>query len=173
MLCNCTEHALFNETLIVKSVIATFIVCLFFYFSCDAQVFINESKNTVERSLKWDMRKYKHNNVAQNTDTSYTFLLRDTSVHPMDIYCHFTQKKCDYQKITLTCDSCYKLLVKKIIEQKSFKWISVKRGEYLSTYSKQLLLSSNEIEHSITITKFVYTKEEYDKIIESDTNLTH
>ena len=128
------------------------------------QVFVNHSSWLVESRLKYAFKKHK--TIVTQTDTSLTYLLRDTLTRPLDIYCSFDKSKnCIFQKMSFDCDTCYHKFLKGELAEKKYEWQSIGGSRYLSKYSKHLLLVGDDKKLYYTLSLFNYTEDEYKKIL--------
>ncbi|MBX9734389.1 MAG: hypothetical protein K2X37_10035 [Chitinophagaceae bacterium] len=74
-----------------------------------AQYYIDMKKEKViEKFAKIRKKNSKINTILQITDSTITYLVRDTSLQNLDFILYFDKNnKCYKEKSILTCDSCY------------------------------------------------------------------
>ncbi len=110
-----------------------------------SQGFINSNKSKAKKYLLKHIEKEKINNIITETDTSITFLIRDTSVQNLDLILKFdAQGKCYEELRTLSCDSCYDKILTQTLNEKIWGWEKIDSKTYFSKFSKRLSLSLQE-----------------------------
>lgn len=125
----------------MKKIILT-VVTLFFVGICSAQGFVNLNKAESRSYLAKFSDKEKLQTISGETDSTLTFLIRDSAKQNFDLVLHFdTQGKCDKETRTLSCDSCYQKMVAATLSNKKYQWRKVNERTYVSKYSKGLVLT--------------------------------
>jgi hypothetical protein len=151
----------------ISLLIAVFVVCL-----CSlshGQLLVGHSKGWVKSELKYDFKSSK--TIINETDSTYTVLLRDTSKKPMNIYCLFNKKgDCISQKMEFTCDSCYNIFLKWTLAVKRYQWKSIPNNRYVSKYSKHMLVIINDADHYYTVLYQPWTEDDYKKQLSTAVN---
>ena len=135
-------------------------LCVSLVFS---QEFINFKKERIKKTLLKDV---KHKSVTSETDTSFIFLIRDTSVRPLDLVFHFDQSgKCDMVKKVFNCDSCYQKFLKSTLE--SLKSVKLDDHRYISRYSKKMMVETSIVDstYSYIIRRTNWSRKEYNKML--------
>lgn len=112
--------------------------------SCFSQRFINSTKSkSKEIFLKYEA-KNNLKTIVNETDSSLTFLLRDSSVQNLDFILHYdNQGKCDKEKTALSCDSCYHKILDNVIHDKYCRWTKIDNETYFSRFPYRLILKTN------------------------------
>jgi hypothetical protein len=97
-----------------------------------SQGFINRNKSTVRKYLETYTTQHKLKTSIEDTDSSVIFLIRDSSVHQLDVTIHFDKSgKCDKETRSTNCDSCYKKYVSQILDME-LKWTKINDSTYIS-----------------------------------------
>jgi hypothetical protein len=113
-------------------------VCFLPAFS---QQFIDKSREKVLKKLNSYEKKEKINTTISETDSSITFLLRDTGWQNLDQHFFFNQKgKCYKEVLTANCDSCFQKYLNQTLDINMYKWKMISASRYISNYSWQLVL---------------------------------
>ena len=117
-----------------------FILVLWFH-PAFSQQFIDKNKEKVLKKLNGYEKKEKINTTISETDSSVTFLLRDTGWQNLDQHFYFNQKgKCYKEVLQANCDSCFQKYLNQALNIKMYKWQKINSLKYLSNYTWQLLL---------------------------------
>jgi hypothetical protein len=122
--------------------IALTIVTLFLLGTIHAQGFINLNKTGSKKYLAKFSTKEKLQTATTETDSTLTFLIRDSAKQNLDLLLHFDALgKCYKETRVLSCDSCYQKMVNNTLSNKTYQWKKVDDKTYVSKYSKGLVLT--------------------------------
>lgn len=122
--------------------IALTIVTLFLLGTIHAQGFINLNKTGSKKYLAKFSTKEKLQTATTETDSTLTFLIRDSAKQNLDLVLHFDASgKCYRETRVLSCDSCYQKIVNNTLADKTYQWKKVNEKTYVSKYSKGLILT--------------------------------
>ena len=132
-----------------------------------SQNYINSSKSNSKNFFTKYADKNSLKTVIEETDTTLTFLVRDTKVQNLDIFLHFDQKgKCDSEVYTLSCDSCYQKYLNNTLASKQYKWTKVSASTYFSYSRNRLILTAaTDKPYSFLIQRSKLNRSEYNKMI--------
>lgn len=144
--------------------IIIFLACVTSSF---AQGFIGDNK---KHSRKWLEEFYAKENkriVVTETDSTLTCLLRDTSVKHLDIILFFDKKgNCYKEQRTLTCDTCFQLMLKETLADKRYEWQAINETDYASSYKKKRLLHAKVAQpFTYVIERWDVSRKEYDLVV--------
>lgn len=118
------------------------IVTLFLLGTAQAQGFINLSKTGSKNYLAKFSAKEKLQTATTETDSTLTFLIRDSAKQNLDLVLHFDASgKCYRETRVLSCDSCYQKMLNNTLSNKRYQWKKVDDKTYVSKYSKGLVLT--------------------------------
>jgi len=118
------------------------IVTLFLLGIAHAQGFINLNKTGSKNYLAKFSAKEKLQTATAETDSTLTFLIRDSAKQNLDLLLHFDALgKCYKETRVLSCDSCYQKMVNNTLSNKTYQWKKVDDQTYVSKYSKGLVLT--------------------------------
>ena len=118
------------------------IVTLFLLGIAHAQGFINLNKTGSKNYLAKFSAKEKLQTATAETDSTLTFLIRDSAKQNLDLLLHFDALgKCYKETRVLSCDSCYQKMVNNTLSNKTYQWKKVDDKTYVSKYSKGLVLT--------------------------------
>jgi len=134
-----------------------------------SQGYIDLSQRAIKRNLKKYTKKEKLNSTLEETESTITFSVKDSSVRPFAIALHFDDKgKCNQEFRTFDCDSCAQQYLAKALSYKSYKWKKISSNQYLSKYAlhRSLLINPPTKEgNSFTIKRFDLKKKDYKLLI--------
>jgi hypothetical protein len=133
-----------------------------------SQVYINQSKEKVRKDLQAYEKKNNLKTVIEETDSTLTLLVRDSSKRPLDAIMHFDKDgKCNKETIVSNCDSCISKYTKPILAKRKYHWKAVNSVRYLSSYSRKLFLEMDhpDTPHSYSISRFAFSKKEYNEML--------
>jgi len=118
------------------------IVTLFLLGIAHAQGFINLNKTGSKNYLAKFSAKEKLQTATAETDSTLTFLIRDSAKQNLDLLLHFDALgKCYKETRVLSCDYCYQKMVNNTLSNKTYQWKKVDDKTYVSKYSKGLVLT--------------------------------
>lgn len=108
-----------------------------------SQGYVNTTKSKAKEMLSKYERRTKRHTIIKETDSTITFLLRDSSVQNFDLLLHFdTKDKCDKEVSVLSCDSCYQKLLKLTISNKFYRWVKIGNETYFARFPYRLILKT-------------------------------
>jgi len=126
-----------------------------------SQGFINRNKGTVRKYLETYTAQHKLKTSIEDADSSLIFLIRDSSVHQLDVVIHFDKSgKCDRETRSTNCDSCYKKYISGTLNME-LKWTKINDSTYIS---RPLILNApqnNEAPFSFIIQRSNMSRKEY------------
>lgn len=142
-----------------------FILVLWFH-PAFSQQFIDKNKEKVLKKLNGYEKKEKINTTISETDSSVTFLLRDTGWQHLDQHFYFNHKgKCYKEVLQANCDSCFQKYLTQTIDINMYKWEKISSSRYISNYFWQLLLEIDpESPFTYSIQKLNLPKGEFNKL---------
>jgi hypothetical protein len=142
-------------------------IAVFFSLECISQGFINTDRKTSRKYLNAYTIEEKVKTSITETDSTIVFLVRDTSVQNLDIILHYDNAgRCFKEYKKLTCDSCLNKILTQTLNYKRYKWSRVSDTEYISKFSRKVLLTKNTGAHySFTIHRFAMSKQEYKDLL--------
>jgi len=107
-----------------------------------SQGFINSNKLESKKYLLKYIDKEKTRASINESDTSITLLVRDTTVQNLDLVLQFNELgKCYRELRILSCDSCYEKMLNKTLNDEYWGWTKIDSKTYLSKFSKHLILN--------------------------------
>lgn len=116
---------------------------------CIAQValsqgYINLTKEKARKKLeKTKAHNSNTNIVLQESDTTLSYLLRDSAVQNFDLLLFFDNKnRCYKEKKILTCDSCYQKFLNNILSDKYYRWTKINATTYFSRFPYRIILET-------------------------------
>jgi len=136
-----------------------------FYTDGFAQTILTgRDKSSTRIFLKGDFSKVEYN--FTETDSTCTLTTNDAKISKVKVHCSFNGAgKCQSEKISFDCDSCYQHIFKAMLGKTRFKWKEVAQGRYLSKESRKLLLAGNSTAHYFTLSMVNVSDEEYKKLL--------
>lgn len=144
------------------------LLTVFTAFHGYSQGYINQSKEKVRKELQSYGTRNNLKTVMEETDSTILLLVRDSSKRPLDAIIHFDKAgKCNKETIISNCDSCIAKYTRPILAKRKYHWKAVNSVKYLSSYSKKLFLEMDhpDTPHSYSISRFAFTKKEYDEML--------
>jgi uncharacterized protein YifN (PemK superfamily) len=144
-----------------------FICSLVIVSNCFSQGFIDLKKAWVKEQLTQYVNSYKLKTITEETDSTITFKIRDTSVKPLDVIIHFDHNdKCDEETHISDCDTCIQKYIADILNDKDARWVKISNMEYVSKYSLKLIL---ELDPANPLVYYIkrndYTRKQYKRLI--------
>jgi len=109
------------------------------------QTYIGATKEKTVRQLDRYTSKQGLNTITQQTDSSITFLIRDSSTQELDIVLYFDDKgRCIREVRKPNCDSCLQKYQNELLRNKLYKWRQQSDNTYVSTFGGGLMLHTNQ-----------------------------
>ncbi len=136
------------------------------------QSYIGTGRNLCKFLLKSHIKGSSYTKYLLETDSTITLQLRDSTVQNMDRILYFDGSgKCIREVITQNCDSCYQKYLSGLLNAKKYKWQKLSALNYISSYSRYLLLTTaTEIPFSYQIEKVKLTKKEFEELLNLTAN---
>ena len=117
-------------------------VSFFYCLPTFAQQYINMNRAEVKHALLYFSHDRKFNTITAETDSTLSFLIRDTTTQNFDMLVQFDSSgKCDMELKLLNCDRCYKLSLNSVLSNKKYLWTKIDSTHYVSVFSKHLTLT--------------------------------
>ncbi len=69
-----------------------------------------------------------------------------------EIYIFDKSGKCNAEKTITACDSCIEKLLKRVIDNKKYRWKKINLNQYISKYTERLLLETQAINNKFSFT---------------------
>lgn len=138
-----------------------------------SQNYINLTKSKSRKNLeKFKLRYSDLNIIIQETDTTLSYLLRDTSVQNLDIVLSFDKNsKCYKEKFILTCDSCYQKFIANILSDKYYRWTKIDSSTYFARFPYRIICNKKtDKDFAFDIRRSDLAGEEYRKKIRQALN---
>jgi cell division protein FtsI/penicillin-binding protein 2 len=109
-----------------------------------AQGYIDLKKEkAIQKLEKLRTENSKINTLLQITDSTVTYLVRDTSVQNLDFILYFDRNgKCFKEKLIARCDSCYQKFIKHVLSSGSYRWTKIGSTQYLSRFPYRLIFET-------------------------------
>jgi hypothetical protein len=142
---------------------AALALCLLLFFSgvVSAQIYVGKRKGSLKFWVGVNAGKYNKTSIKTETDSSYTYLLRG-DVKPEELYFLFDKKgTCYSQKWIFECDTCYHIMLHTLLDKKKFEWKPAGTNQYVSKFSKHLMIKEDLPGQIFTITALKLSKAEY------------
>ena len=136
-----------------------------------AQELVSKSRS----DLKYELNKYIEGNSSKSpklieSDSALVLTVFEPGIEQVKHVFKFDAAgKCKLEKILVTCDSCVKEELNKVLEKKDYQWKKINENQYISRYSDQLLieLPVEKNDFYFTIYRAQWTKEVYDILIKN------
>lgn len=147
------------------------IIVLFFLlpFTGFSQNFIGKSKAQVRKKLQEQIEKNDNLSILlTEKESELVFTIKPVKVLPAEFIYGFDKNgKCQSEKITAYCDSCFNKFLQDVLEQKRFDWKKINENQYVSKYRAQMMieLPAENNDFSYTILKTAWTKKLYKMLI--------
>lgn len=146
------------------------ITLAFLFFLCApagtrAQHFIGKSKKKVEQQLRRQIRQHDSLQITL-TDEGGQLRYRIAPVRVQaaeTVYTFDKRGRCRSEKVTASCDSCFKKFLGHALAQKKIGWEKINENQYISSYASRMLieLSPEENNYSYTIHRVDWSREQY------------
>lgn len=132
-----------------------------------SQGFINSDRSEAKNYLSKYIKEEKLQTTTIETDSTITFLVRDTTVQNLDLVLHFDESgKCDKELRILTCDSCLEKTLNETLNKNNLGWTKVDSKTYLSKFKKHLKLRLHIVNAtSFEIVRIDLSKKEYKQLL--------
>jgi len=139
-------------------------ILLLFALNCYSQDFIHLEKGKARNKLEKyrEVRKNLNTDIKE-TDSSLTFLLRDSSIRPLDIILVFDKNgKCKTETHIWNCDSCLQKYKNKVLDDKHYQWNKITASLYVSKFSKGMYMDASAANlHTLVFRRFDFSRKEY------------
>lgn len=112
-----------------------------------SQVYINNTKKEIKEEVVANFNG-KENITPEfsETDSTLEMKIRGKNVIDADYIYKFNKSgKCISQKTITGCDSCHQTLLQSVLALKKYKWRSLNQNQYVSKFSKNVLLEIQEM----------------------------
>jgi hypothetical protein len=134
-----------------------------------AQGYIDRSKSQSKKALvKYQVTNKKVRTTLHETDSSLSLLIGRDSAITLDIYFHFNRShRCDREKRTSNCDSCFQKYLRETLARQKFEWTKLSDSVYISPYPKKLMMQtmSGNGYYTYLIMKKNWKQKEYDALL--------
>ncbi len=133
------------------------IIILFLFFkqiclTSFSQDYILKNKLKAKSMLLKYQSKQKYATNITETDSTLTFLVRDSAAKNLDFICYFNKKGiCYKQLIKHNCDSCYSQSLSVTLNNKFYRWTKINENIYLSRFPYRLELTTKVENYSYEI----------------------
>lgn len=109
-----------------------------------SQGYIDLSKEKARKKLeKTKAHNSNMNILLQESDTTLSYLVRDSSVQHFDLLLFFDNKnRCYKEKKILTCDSCYQQFLNNILSDKYYRWTKINATTYFARFPYRIILDT-------------------------------
>ncbi len=137
-------------------------------FTAFTQQFIGKSHAQVKKELNKKLAKEDGLAVVMNdNDSTIVYSYKDDKAQPVDfIYGFDKHASCWWEKVSASCDSCFRKYLADVLAQKKYEWKKINENQYISRYADHLLIElpglSND--YSYTILHTEWTREVYDML---------
>ena len=130
-----------------------------------SQTYINKTRVRVKKELeKFSLENDSLKTIFKETDSTLTFLIRDSRFSPADFFYRFDKSgKCTMEKTTASCDSCIHTYLQTALNRKEYEWKKINETQYISGFSKKMFLEipDDSAAHSFMIFRANLSKEMY------------
>lgn len=108
-------------------------------------MFIGTTAEKATRNLSRYSTREGLNTITQATDSSTTFLIRDTSKQALDIVLYFNAKgRCIREVRRPNCDSCLQKYQADLLDNKLYRWRQQGPDVYVSMFAGGITLITNQ-----------------------------
>jgi hypothetical protein len=109
-----------------------------------AQGYIDLTREKARKKLeKTKAHNSNMNILLQESDTTLSYLVRDSSVQNFDLLLFFdNNNRCYKEKKVLTCDSCYQKFLDNILSDKYYRWTKINNSTYYSRFPYRIILET-------------------------------
>lgn len=141
------------------------VLLLLFPVTAFSQNFIGRYKKQVKKHLQQQIVKNDSLTITLTDNNSeLIYSIKAGKVYPADFVYGFSKAgKCRLEKVTAGCDSCYKIFLQNVLEQKKYGWEKINENQYISKYAARMMieLPAESKELSYTILKTKWKKKSY------------
>lgn len=132
-----------------------------------SQEYILRDKKFAKKSFSKYAVSRKVNTIVNETDSSLSLLVRDTSVQNLDIILHYDKLgKCDSEQYLLSCDSCYQKFLKVTLNNPFCRWTKIDDNTYFARFPYRIILTAKlENSYSYLMEKSKMEGSVYRKIV--------
>jgi hypothetical protein len=133
-----------------------------------AQGLLDRNKQQVRAALNDYSTKNRLKTKVKETDSSMSLLVRDNSPSSLDLYFHFSRSgRCDQEKRTSNCDSCFQKYLRETLAKEKFEWIKLSDSLYITAYSKKMMMQTKSANGNYTylIRKVRWKQKQYDALL--------
>lgn len=137
-----------------------------------SQEYILRDKAFAKKSFAKYSVKRKVKTIVNETDTTISFLVRDSSVQNLDIILHYDKLgKCDSEQYLLSCDSCYQKFLKETLSNPFCRWTKIDANTYFARFPYRVILTAKlENSYSYLMEKSKMEGSVYRKIVRESLN---
>lgn len=109
-----------------------------------SQGYIDLTKEKARKKLeKTKAHNSNINILLQESDTTLSYLVRDSSVQNFDLLLFFdNNNRCYKEKKILTCDSCYQKFLNNILSDKYYRWTKIDTTTYFARFPYRIILDT-------------------------------
>ena len=128
----------------------TILLLIFLPSACFSQVFINNTKKEIKEKVVANyIGKETINPEFSETDSTLEVKISGKNVIDADYTYKFDLSgKCISQKTITRCDSCHQALLQSVLDLKKYKWRKLNQNQYVSKFSKKVLLEIQELDQT-------------------------
>jgi hypothetical protein len=134
-----------------------------------AQGYIGRSKSQSKKALvTYQTTNKKIPTTLHETDSSLSLLIKDPTFGTLDIDFHFNRShRCDREKRTSDCDSCFQKYLRETLAKQKFEWTKLSDSVYISPYPKKLVMQtmSGNGYYTYLIRKTNWNRKQYDALL--------
>lgn len=133
-----------------------------------AQGYIDLTREKARKKLeKTKAHNSNMNILLHESDTTLSYLVRDSSVQNFDLLLFFDNKnRCYKEKKVLTCDSCYQKFLDNILSDKYYRWTKINNSTYYSRFPYRIILETRLAgEYTLELKRSDMTGNEYRKTV--------
>ncbi|MEI2737675.1 MAG: hypothetical protein V9F01_02705 [Chitinophagaceae bacterium] len=144
------------------------LIFLFLPFLGFSQNFIGKKKTQVLKELQGLAKKNDSLTIAINdNDSVITYSIKASKTQPADFVYGFDKNgRCQSEKITANCDSCYNKYLQDVLNVKKYQWKKINENQYISKYAARLMieLPAESKEFTYTILRTNWNKKMYEML---------
>ena len=140
-------------------------VLLIFPITGFAQNFIGKSKTQVRKELQKQIAKNDSLSIIlTEKESELVYTIKPVKVLPAEFIYGFDKNgKCQSEKITANCDSCFNKFLTAALRHKKYGWKKINENQYVSKYTYRIMieLPADGNDFSYTILRTGWTKKLY------------
>ena len=148
----------------------TLLLLIILPYMASSQNYLDKKKAQVKKELQGYLKKNNQlSGAVSETDSTVVLSVKEGSSLPGEFAYYFDDNgKCNREKVTAYCDSCYQKYLGHALGQKKYKWKKINANQYISSFEQKatLELPGDEKEKSFTILRTEWTKEFYKLLTE-------